>query len=301
MSTNPYKVLGVPSTASQDDIKSAYRRLALKYHPDRNRGDAKAEETFKTISEAYAILRDPEQRARYDRLGHLGQQRGGSPSYSRPDFSHVDWQTIFKEADIHIDWQSRSGGMPHTGNVVFDFLSDAVTGVMRTSGLLPGENRELVLEVSANEARYGTTKRVHIPGPSVAPDGHSIVRAGSDVEVSVPSGIKNGTKLRLKGLGGPGRPPGDCFVTVQIQLPANVKLVGNDLHVSLDVTPLEAEEGTHVKVMGMNVRVPPNSEDGQVIQIPAAGLSGGDMLVTLKVGVWRGLWRRLRTSVKPDR
>lgn len=294
---NPYQVLGVSKTASQDEIKAAYRRLALKYHPDRNHGDAQAEEKFKSISEAYATLRDPEQRARFDRFG----SRSSTSPYSQPDFNNVDWQTIFREADIHIDWQSRTGGVPHTGNVVFDFLSDAVTGVMRTSGLLPGENRELVLEVSPAEARHGTTRRVHIPGPSVAPDGQNIVRAGSEVEVSVPSGIKNGTKLRLKGLGGPGRPPGDCYVIVQIQLPPNVTLLGNDLHVDLAVTPLEAEEGGHVELLGMNVRIPPGAQEGQTIRVPGAGLSGGDMIVTLRIGVWRGLWRKLRSAVKIDR
>ena len=110
---NPYEVLGLSSSADAAEIKTAYRRLALQYHPDRNPGDKGAEERFKEISEAYATLRDPEARARYDRFGST------RPQASRPDFNTVDWQTIFQEADIDIDWSQRNA-VPRTGNAVFD-------------------------------------------------------------------------------------------------------------------------------------------------------------------------------------
>jgi molecular chaperone DnaJ len=151
-------VLGVPQTASVDEIKAAYRRLALKYHPDRNPGDRSAEARFKEISEAYATLRDPEARARFDRFC------SSRPEAARPDFSQVDWQTVFQEADIHINWQA---GAPRTGNAVFDALFGVVTGMMRGSGLLPGEDREVALELSLDEARLGALRRIRLPGPSV--------------------------------------------------------------------------------------------------------------------------------------
>ena len=103
---NPYEVLGLSATADAAEIKTAYRRLALQYHPDRNPGDKEAEERFKEISEAYATLRDPETRARFDRFGNT------RPQASRPDFNTVDWQTIFQEADIKIDWSQRGAAPP---------------------------------------------------------------------------------------------------------------------------------------------------------------------------------------------
>src|SRR5690554_2585712 len=95
VSNNPYEVLGVSRTATDEDIRSAYRRLAMQHHPDRNPGDAAAEERFKSVSEAYATLRDPDARARVDRYGS---------SAPRPDFNTVDWQTVFREADVQVDW-----------------------------------------------------------------------------------------------------------------------------------------------------------------------------------------------------
>ena len=159
MLADPYTVLGVPRSADAADIKAAYRKLALKYHPDRNPGDAAAEERFKEISEAYATLRDPEGRARFDRYGQTGSPSG------RPDFNTVDWSTVFREADIKIDLGGQ--GVPRTGNPMFDALFGVMTGMMRSSGLLPGEDREVMLAVSVAEARAGAQRRVRVPGPSV--------------------------------------------------------------------------------------------------------------------------------------
>ena len=302
---NPYEVLGIPRTADADEIKSAYRKLALQYHPDRNPGDAEAENRFKEISEAYATLRDPASRARFDRFG------SSRPEASRPDFSTVDWQTVFQEADIGVDW-SRGGGVPRTGNAVFDVLFGAMTGMMRTSGLLPGEDRTLLLEVNVREAREGTQRVVHVPGPSVCAKcggrgvtdggnvcpvcgGRAVLRSGSEVEVTVPPGVRDGVKLRLKGLGGPGRPPGDALVSVEVRLPPGVERVGRDLRATLPLTPGEAARGERLELLGVEVTVPPGAEDGQTVRVPGGGL-GGDLVVILEVGLWSGLGRRLRDT-----
>ncbi len=306
---NPYEVLGVSAGASDDAVKAAYRKLALQYHPDRNPGDRAAEERFKELSEAYATLRDPASRERFDRYG------AERPEVARPDFSTVDWQTVFQEADLHIDWDVRGGGtMPRTGNAVFDLLFGYLAGVMRNSGLLPGEDRLLELELGLSEARRGGERRLYVPGPSVCPvcrgegqlqgglcprcNGRGVLRGGSSLDVTVPPGVRDGVKLRLKGLGGPGQPPGDVLVTVRLRLPPEVELAGNDLYLEVSVTPLEAAQGARLTVLGVGVEVPPGSREGAELRAPGGGLAGGDLVVTLRRQLWPGLWRGLRDGLR---
>jgi DnaJ-class molecular chaperone len=306
---NPYDVLGLTPDASEEEVKAAYRRLALKDHPDRNPGDAVAEERFKRATEAYSVLRDPDRRARFDRYG-------AEPE--RPAASGVDWQTVFQEA---MRGQGVEGfdprAAPRTGNPLFDTLFGAVTGMIRQAGLLPGEHRELTAELPVTLLRGGGSVRVHVPGPSVCAHCHgdrtidgaacptcggSGVRArGGLVEVAVPAGVRPGARLRLPGLGGPGQPPGDVFVTLGVALPEGVRLEGNDLHTDLFLTPLEAANGTMVDVIGVGLEVPAGSRDGASIRIGGAGLGGGDMIVTLKQDVWRGLWRGVRDRFSGSR
>lgn len=299
---NPYEVLGVGRTASSDEIKAAYRKLALKYHPDRNPGNKAAEEQFKRVSEAYALLRDPEARARYDQHGHA--------AHHPPDFSTVDWQAVFQEADIPFDF-SRRGGIPKTGNIMFDLLFGAVTGIMRSSGLLPGEDREVVLQIPVTLARSGGQQRVRIPGPSVCLsckgqgttsngllckpcEGRGVMRSGTSLTVTIPPQVKNGIKLRFKGIGGPGNPPGDVLVTVRVALPLEADLVGNDILLNLPITPLEAARGLRLTVLGLPVTIPPNTQDKTRLRIRGGGLAGGDLIVTLTYNVWQGLWRNVK-------
>jgi molecular chaperone DnaJ len=313
---NPYQVLGVERSAGQDEVKAAYRKLALRYHPDRNPGDSQAEERFKEVSEAYATLRDPETRARFDRYGNAG---------GRPDFQTVDWQSVFREADIHVDWDLHKG-VPKTGNAVFDMFASAVTGMMRNSGLLPGEHRELSVDVPVRLARAGGPLRVRVFGPSICPTcrgsgrqpatdgggghgrvvqgnvvqggggpcpacgGRGLLRGGSTVDVQVPPGVRSGTRLRLRGLGGPGTPPGDVLVTMRVALPEGVRQRGDELYADIHVTPLESSRGTTTSVAGATVRVPPGTVDGANLRIRNGGL-GGDLVVTVRHDLWRGLRR----------
>jgi len=301
---NPYEILGVSRTASQEEIKSAYRKLALQHHPDRNPGNKAAEENFKQISEAYALLRDPDNRARYDQ-----QRTNPSTTVNQPDFSRVDWQSIFAEADITIDWDSRRGA-PRTGNAVFDVLFNAVTGMMRNSGLLPGEHREFTVEIPLERARRGGHQRVHVPGPSVCATcrgsgrkarqtcptchGRGNLRTGSDIDLSIPRHLRDGTKLRLRGLGGPGNPPGDALIIINVNLPEGTQLIGNDLFADLYLTPLEAARGLTANLLGLQVMIPRGIRAGKTLRIPRGGLAGGDLFITIHHHVWRGLWRNLK-------
>jgi len=307
---DPYQVLGVPRDASDDDLKKAYRKLALKYHPDRNPGDKAAEERFKEISEAYATLKDPQKRAWVDRGGGRSPQAG-----PQPDFSTVDWQTVFNDADVNVNL---GPDMPKTGSAVFDALFGVMTNVLRAQGALPGETRRSQASVNLKTAREGGTTTAQVPGPSVCPNcrgrrleddgqpcrtcgGRGLKRRGSRVEVRIPAGVRNGTQLRLKGLGGPGNPPGDAYVEVQIELPDSVERVGNELRTTVHLLPSEARQGADLHVHGVPVTVPTGTQDGDVIVVPQGGIAHADMRVTVQVGVWSGLFRWARDKISTTR
>jgi len=311
---DPYEVLGVPRDADADAIKRAFRERALRDHPDRNPGDAAAEERFKSASEAYATLRDPDARRRYDAYVAVGGRPGGRPqdvggAAPRPDFSTVDWRSVFQEAEVPVDWSryGGAGGATTTGSVVFDVLFRGVARAFRQAGLLPGEDRQVALRLDLETARRGGLRRVRIPGPVVCTacrpgrsgaaatcelcGGSGIARGGSDVDVRVPPGVRPGQKLRLQGMGGPGRPPGDAYVELDVALPAGFTRQGRDLHGEVHLTPLEAARGATVQVAGTRVEVAAGARDGQRLRVAGGGLGGGDLMLTVRQDAWRGVTR----------
>lgn len=333
---DPYEVLGVQRDATPDALKAAYRQKALQYHPDRNPGDREAEEHFKEVSEAYAVLRDPDARARYDRYG--AQQ----PTAYRHDTSNVDWRDIFRDADIHVDWGGR-GGVPQTGNVVFDMLFGMMTGVLRQAGMVAGRTYEVQLPLSLGAMHGGTEATVVIPGPSVCqtckgtgrvdsnqvggrspgpfeatnpdqptvvacPDcrGRGVRPAGARLSVKVRPGTGVGSKLRLAGAGEPGNPAGDVLVQIGWSPPPGATANGRDVVGSLVLTPLEASRGAEAEFDGVNVTVPKGSKAGDTVVARGKGLVAhgvaGDLRLTLETswleGTARAAGRWLRKLAK---
>src|SRR5690606_16440699 len=210
---------------------------------------------------------------------------------------------------------------------MFDALFGMVAGMLRGSGLLPGETREVVLDLTLGEAVSGAMKRVRLPGPSVcavcqgtgravaegavaapagpfsantydgtcpACNGRGVRRNAAAVEVQVPAGAKSNTKLRLRGLGGPGSPPGDLMVDVEVRLPATAQVRGRDVHDELPLLPWQASGGATVDYEGVQVEVPPGTADGSTLVVRGAGLGGGDLRLADDVDLAGGAHRAAR-------
>jgi curved DNA-binding protein len=267
-----YEVLGVKKDCSAQDIKKAYRKLAMKYHPDRNKGDKEAEEKFKKISEAYAVLSDDEKRKQYDTFGASGfQQR-----YSQEDiFRGFDLGDILKEfglGGMGGGFRASSGqGSPFE---TFFFQSGGPGGP-HTYQQQPvrGSDLNYELAVSLHDILHGSDKTI-----SLRKDGKT-----ENVNVKVPKGIKAGQKLRLAGKGSPsphGGPPGDLFLIIKEQPHPVFTREGNDLVAEQKIPFTQACLGSEISVKSLDdreikVKVPAGIQPQAKLRIKGHGLPSG--------------------------
>lgn len=270
MAKDYYEVLGVKKDASADDIKKAYRKLAMKYHPDKNPDDKNAEEKFKEISEAYAVLSDAEKRKEYDAYGSEGFSR----KFSEEDiFRGFDINDLFREfgfgggsSTFNFGGGGRYQPQPHRGN---DYEYD--------------------LSISVAEAYNGIKRELNLNlGSSV-----------KKVSVNIPAGIDEGQKLRLKGEGGPGAhggPNGDLFVKIRIASSSKFYLEGRDIVTAQEIKLTEALLGTSIHVTDaagkkLDLKVPAGTKHGTKLRLKGKGLPalkkfvGGDLLVKINVAM----------------
>lgn len=278
---NPYDILGVKPTASDEEIRKAFRKLAKRWHPDLNQGDAKAEARFKEINAAYDLLSDPEKRARFD--------RGEIDAEGRETFAHAYAHAHAHGAqggkpgfDPFRDF-GRSGGNYHfsfgDGDLFDHLFGERFGGHAGRAFRARGNDRRHAITVDFLEAALGAKRRITLP------DGRSL-------EVAIPSGLKDGQTLRLKGQGDPGRgggPPGDLLLEVSVAPHKLFRRVGDDIHVEVPITLAEAIHGGKVTVPTLTgkvaVTVPPRSNTGSVLRLRGKGIKGGDLYVTLKVAL----------------
>jgi curved DNA-binding protein len=278
-----YKELGVEKDATADQIKKAYRRLAMKYHPDHAKDDKSAEEKFKKISEAYAVLSDPEKRKQYDEFGAAGfQQR-----FSQEDiFRGFDFGEILKEFGF--------GGGPgfggKGGNIRFSFGGGAPFGGRSRRQAVP-KGADLVYELglTLQEVAEGTTKTVGIQ------QGDQVER----VEVKIPKGVRIGQKLRLAGKGEPspyGGSAGDLYIKPYLLPDPVFEVEGSDLTVQREIRLSEALLGTCVTVPTLDgktvsLKVPPGLNHKTRMRLAGKGLprskggGNGDLFVRIHVNM----------------
>jgi DnaJ-class molecular chaperone len=282
-----YAVLGVARDASDEDIRRAYRKLARKYHPDLNPGDATAEQRFKTISAAYEVLSKPEKRALYDEFGKDAEKIGYDPERAE---EYRRWR---RQAEAAAGF---GGGMPFGfggfagegvdfGDIE-DLFGDLFTG-RRRRGPRRGRDIEASLRISFMDAARGATTTVEVPRRR--PDGGVET---ARLSLTIPPGVESGQRLRLAGQGQPGRdggPPGDLYVRVEVEDHPVYEREGRDLTVKVPVTFAEALRGASIEVPTLTgtvrVKVPPRAQSGQRLRLRGKGIESqgakGDLYVVL--------------------
>lgn len=289
-----YKTLGVPRTASADEIRKAYKKLARKYHPDVRPGDKDAADQFKRVQAAYAVLGDAEKRVQYDRYGHaFNGGRGGGPYRTAwaagPDGTHaVDLSDLFSH--IFGGEAYQGGGGPFPGGSPFP------GGGFRHESSRQSE--------SAGEPRKGEDINFDVTVPfNVAAEGgsHGLqIRRGDQTEritVKIPPGVQEGGTIRLAGQGQPspsGGPTGDLLLTIHIAPHPYFHREGSNLLVDVPITPSEAALGTKIEVPTLseghvNVKVPPGTSSGTRLRLRGKGVPNpktherGDQFVVVKI------------------
>lgn len=297
-----YETLGVDKSASQDEIQKAYRKLARKHHPDVNK-DPDSETKFKEIGEAYAVLKDPEKRKKYDKFGMAWDkaqtQGGGAP----PNWENIDFDFDLGGGGgrTRVDF----GGMGGEGfSSFFDMLfggggpggPGAGFHTQRTSRgprgrPAKGADTEAPISLSLEDAAQGGQRELVLTDPSTG--------RRKTVSVNIPAGLKPGQRIRLAGQGqeGPGGERGDLYLKVDVTPSADFRLEGEDVYTELSITPWEAVLGSKARLKTLDgdvtVKIPPGSSSGQKIRLRSKGYpksagngtSRGDLYATLRIVV----------------
>lgn len=278
-----YAILGVPKGASESDIKKAYRKLARDLHPDRNPGDAAAEQRFKEVGEAYAVLGDAEQRQQYDAIRAMGA--GGARFQAGSNGAGGGFEDVFG---------GMFGGGQTRGQGFEDILGGLFGGFHR--GPQKGNDIAAATEVTFRQAASGATVSLSLDGKRIS--------------TRLPAGVTDGQKIRIRGKGRPGSqggPPGDLILTVHVGKHPVFTTEGNNLRMSLPVSFDEAVFGATVEVPTLTgervkVKVPPGTSSGTTLRVKGKGIvskSGtGDLLVRVDVHVPTKLNKSAREALQ---
>ncbi len=294
-----YSVLGVSRSVTPEELKKAFRKLAIQYHPDKNPGDKKAEEKFKELSEAYEVLSDPKKREMYDQFGHSGGAQGfgsGGSGFegfrtggASGGFDPDSFQDIFGDMFGDLFGAGRAGGNP------------------RTQRKQKGADLRYTLNIHLEESALGTKKVISFIRSRGGKD------EPSKLEVTVPAGVRHGQRLKLTGEGDAslgGGPNGDLYVVINVQEHLIFKRQDDDLMLDLPVSFVDAILGGEVQVPTLTgmvaLSLPSGAHSGQVFRLKGRGFvkstgGTGDMLVRLLVDTPKSLTIKQREILEQFR
>jgi DnaJ-class molecular chaperone len=308
MAKSYYDILGVSENASQDEIKKAFRKLAMKYHPDRNPNDPEAEKRFKELSEAHETLGDEKKRQEYDTMRRYGAFTGAAHSAGGPgagfDYSQFFGQGGGPRGGFQF---FRSGGMESTEGFE-DIINElfgrgtagaGFAGTRRQRPRRPRKGPDVTAELTVTflEAARGTTRQI------------TLSHTGKKLKVKIPAGIDDGGKIRLAGQGAPGpngAPNGDLILTVRVMPDQNFRREGNDVFTTAEIDFKDAILGTKIDVKTLTktvkLTVPPGTQPGTKMRLKGQGLAvggrQGDQYVEIKVTIPTHISDRQRKTLE---
>jgi molecular chaperone DnaJ len=303
-----YEVLGVAKQASADELKSAYRKLAMKYHPDRNPGDAEAEARFKEAAEAFEVLSDAEKRSRYDRFGHQGVSGGGGPQFHDVDDIMNAFGDLFGDFFGGGGRRGRGpkrGGDLETGVVLT--LEEAASGITRTikvhrrqkCGTCSGSGAKSGSKPTACTMCGGRGQVVQAQGffriqttcptcrgrgsiianPCGQCRGSGLEATQAELEITIPAGVDHGNRVRVSGQGEdgePGAPRGDLYVGIELKPHPLFERDGDDLHCRVPISYAQAALGAEIEVPTIGGRkkldVPRGTQTGTSVRLRGLGM-----------------------------
>ena len=305
-----YEVLGVNRDASEEDLKKAYRRLAMKWHPDRNPDNPKAEEHFKEAKEAYEVLSDANKRAAYDQFGHAGidphSAAGAAAAGGFGDiFSNIFGEifgagrggrsTVFRGADLRYNLELELEQAAHGFETKIRIPAMAACGACKGSGAKPGTQPVTCPSCrGAGQVRISqgpfsiaqTCPRCHgsgsvVPDPCTQCNGAGRVKLQKTLSVKIPSGVDEGDRVRLSGEGEPGvngGPPGDLYVQVHIKPHGVFQRDHDDLHCEMPISFTTAALGGEIAIPTLDgsakIRVPAETQSGKTFRLRGKGIKG---------------------------
>ena len=298
-----YEVLGVGKNASDDEIKKAYRKLAVKYHPDRNPGDKEAGAKFKEINEAHEVLSDKQKRARYDQFGHAGV--GGASGFGGGSNAYGGFSgNPFGGSAGGFNFNGQSFSFDFGGGGLDDILGDLFGFGARGGSRRPrrGADYQTSVTLTFEEAIFGTTKKITVDG--------------KDLSVKIPAGIDDGMSVRLKGKGGPapagdGSEPGDLYVRVRVKPHKSLTREGSIILSEQTISMVDAALGCEIEVLTVDgtvtMKVPAGTQSGTPFKLSGHGVpfradgDRGPHLVTVIVETPKNLSKKQKELLEEFR
>ena len=285
-----YEVLGVSKTASDDEIKKAFRKLAIKYHPDKNPGDKEAEAKFKEASEAYEVLSDKQKRARYDQFGHAGVNGGASGGNPFGGFDFGGFGN--GNGGFEFNFGGGSGGLEDILGSIFGF------GGGNASRRRRGVDIQTSVTLTFEEAIFGTTKTVNVND--------------KEVKIKIPAGIDDGNRIRLQGKGGAapegGTTPGDLYVQIRVKAHKTLTREGNLILSEQKIDMVDAALGCEIEVETIDgpvtMKIPAGTQSGTPFRLSGHGVpfradgDRGPQIVSIIVETPKNLSKKQKDLLK---